>query len=56
MVTALEVNTGDVIRTHTGNGAGHGGPRERPRRRIVEDLADGLLTAERARSVYGYDE
>ena len=56
VVTALEVNEGDVIRIHTGNGAGHGDPRRRPRELVGEDLANGLLTAERAREVYGYTE
>jgi N-methylhydantoinase B len=53
VVTALEVNAGDVIRIHTGNGAGHGDPHYRPRERIAEDVANGLLTPERAREVYG---
>jgi N-methylhydantoinase B len=54
VVTALEVNEGDVIRLHTGNGAGYGDPRERPRERVAEDVANGLLTPERAREVYGW--
>jgi N-methylhydantoinase B len=54
VVTALEVNEGDVIRLHTGNGAGYGDPSARPRERVAEDVANGLLTRERAREVYGW--
>jgi N-methylhydantoinase B len=53
VVTALEVNEGDVIRIHTGNGGGYGDPRERPRELVAADLADGLLSPQRAREVYG---
>jgi N-methylhydantoinase B len=54
VVTALEVNEGDIIRLHTGNGGGYGDPARRPRERVAEDIAAGLLTAERAKEVYGY--
>jgi N-methylhydantoinase B len=54
VVTALEVNEGDVIRLHTANGAGYGDPRDRPPERVAEDVANGLLTRERAREVYGW--
>jgi N-methylhydantoinase B len=54
VVTALEVNEGDVIRIHTGNGAGFGEPRRRTQELVAEDLANGVLAAERAREVYGY--
>jgi N-methylhydantoinase B len=54
VVTALEVNEGDVIRIHTGNGGGYGDPRERPRELVAEELADGLLSPQRAREVYGF--
>jgi N-methylhydantoinase B len=55
VVTALEVNEGDVIRIHTGNGAGHGDPGARPRELVADDLANGLLTPARAREVYGFE-
>jgi N-methylhydantoinase B len=55
VVTALEVNEGDVIRIHTGNGAGHGDPGDRPRELVADDLANGLLTPARAREVYGFE-
>ena len=53
VVTGLELNAGDVIRIHTGNGAGRGDPRRRPRERVLDDLRGGYVTAERARDVYG---
>jgi N-methylhydantoinase B len=49
----VPVGAGDVIRIHTGNGAGYGDPRERPRELVLRDLRDGLLSEERARAVYG---
>jgi N-methylhydantoinase B len=55
VVTALEVNEGDVIRIHTANGAGYGDPGRRRRELVLEDLRDGYLTEETARTVYGLD-
>jgi N-methylhydantoinase B len=55
VVTALEVNDGDVIRIHTGNGGGYGDPRRRPRELVLEDLRNGYVSEERARTVYGLD-
>ncbi len=43
VVTALEVNEGDVIRIHTGNGGGYGDPRRRARELVQEDLRNGLI-------------
>jgi len=53
VVTALELNEGDVIRIHTANGGGYGDPRERAREQVLEDLRNGYLSPGRARSVYG---
>jgi len=55
VVTALEVNEDDVIRIHTGNGGGYGDPKRRAREKVIEDVTNGLVTAEQARSVYGID-
>jgi N-methylhydantoinase B len=55
VVTALEVNEGDVIRIHTGNGGGYGDPHRRPREYVLDDLRNGYLSEERARSVYGLE-
>jgi N-methylhydantoinase B len=54
LVTALEVNEGDVIRLHTANGAGYGDPRRRPRELVLADLRDGYISQETARTVYGF--
>ena len=43
VVTGLELNEGDVIRIHTGNGGGYGDPRRRARELVQEDLRNGLI-------------
>jgi N-methylhydantoinase B len=53
VVTTLEVNRGDVIRIHTGNGGGYGDPGSRPAEHVLEDVRNGYLSEERAREVYG---
>jgi N-methylhydantoinase B len=53
VVTALELNEGDVIRIHTGSGGGYGDPRRRRPARMLDDLRQGYVTVERARCVYG---
>jgi N-methylhydantoinase B len=55
VVTALEVNEGDVIRIRTGSGGGYGDPRRRPRERVLDDVRQGYVTAARARSAYGLE-
>jgi N-methylhydantoinase B len=55
VVTALEVNEGDVIRIHTANGGGFGDPRRRPRELVLEDLRNGYVGEETARAVYGLE-
>ncbi|HSH21986.1 MAG TPA: hydantoinase B/oxoprolinase family protein [Candidatus Caenarcaniphilales bacterium] len=57
VVTALEVNEGDVIRIHTGNGGGYGDPRRRARELVLDDIRNGYVAEARARFVYElYDE
>jgi N-methylhydantoinase B len=56
VVTALEVDEGDVIRIHTGGGGGYGDPRRRRRELVLADLRDGYLGEEAARSVYGLED
>jgi N-methylhydantoinase B len=53
VVTALTVNTDDVIRIHTGNGAGYGNPHERDPTLIANDIRNGLLDPEHAAKIYG---
>ena len=52
-VTVLPLSAGDVIRIHTANGAGFGDPRRRSRRRVMEDVRNGYVSAAEAREVYG---
>ncbi|MDO5605409.1 MAG: hydantoinase B/oxoprolinase family protein [Paracoccus sp. (in: a-proteobacteria)] len=54
-VSGLKTRPGDVIRVITGNGGGLGDPGARPRDKVAEDIRDGLITAEYAREVYGYE-
>jgi N-methylhydantoinase B len=56
VVTALEVNEGDVIRLHTANGGGFGDPRRRPRELVRDDLRNGFVSEEVAHSVYGLEQ
>jgi N-methylhydantoinase B len=53
VVTGLQLREGDLIRIHTGNGAGHGDPRRRARESVLDDLRDEYVTEEVARGVYG---
>jgi N-methylhydantoinase B len=55
VVTALDVNEGDVIRIHTANGGGYGDPRRRRRELVLDDLRNGNVTEDIARTVYGFD-
>ena len=55
VVTALDVNAGDLIRIHTANGGGYGDPRRRPRELVEEDVRNGYVSEETARAVYGVD-
>ncbi len=54
-VSGLATRRDDVIRVVTGNGGGLGDPRRRDPERVRRDVRDGLLTAERAREVYGVE-
>jgi N-methylhydantoinase B/oxoprolinase/acetone carboxylase alpha subunit len=56
VITALEVNDGDLIRIHTGAGAGYGDPRRRQRELVRDDVANGYVTPALAREIYGLDD
>jgi N-methylhydantoinase B len=49
----IVVEPGDVVVIEGTSGGGYGDPRERPRSAIEQDVADGLLSRERAASEYG---
>ena len=52
-VSGLVTHQGDVIRVVTGIGGGLGDPKARDPALVRRDVKNGLLTAERAREVYG---
>ncbi len=45
--------SGDRVRIVTGGGGGFGAPRERPAAEVAADIANGYITAETAKAVYG---
>jgi N-methylhydantoinase B len=55
VVTGLQVNEGDVIRIHTGNGGGYGDPRLRSRELVLDDLRNGFVSPEQAAATYGVE-
>jgi N-methylhydantoinase B len=54
-VTRLPIRPGDRVRLETASGGGYGDPKERDPRLVARDVREGRLSAERARSVYGFD-
>ena len=46
---------GDLLRTMTGGGGGYGDPRERDPELVRRDVADGFVSAQAAREIYGVD-
>jgi len=51
--TTLFLTQGDVLRFVSGGGGGVGDPRARDREKVAEDVADGYVTPERAKVIYG---
>lgn len=49
------MRAGDIVRYWTTGGAGRGSPRERERARVVDDVLDGRVSPEAARTVYKID-
>jgi N-methylhydantoinase B len=52
-IDVLEVGAGDVISIETAGGGGIGNPLDRDPRLVLRDVADGLVSTEAAREVYG---
>lgn len=46
---------GETIVAYCCGGGGYGNPLDRDRKRVLEDVREGWITAERARDVYGVD-
>jgi N-methylhydantoinase B len=53
LVGDLELQPGEYIRALTCGGGGYGDPAERAAERVRRDVEEGLLSEERARTVYG---
>jgi N-methylhydantoinase B len=49
----IRLNPNDVISIQTPGGGGYGNPRERDRRKVLEDLKNEKISLERAINVYG---
>jgi N-methylhydantoinase B len=56
VVNALTLNTDDIIRIKTGNGAGWGRPEERDIELVKDDLKNGYITEEVADKIYKLSE
>ena len=51
--TTLELEAGDTVSYRTCGGGGYGPPSERDPERVLRDVLEGKVSAERAREVYG---
>jgi N-methylhydantoinase B len=49
----VTLGPGDIVSIETPGGGGCGDPRERPSARVLDDVAQGKISRERARTVYG---
>jgi len=52
-ISGIPLKCGDVVTIETSGGGGFGDPRKRDPKRIAKDLADGMISPEKAASVYG---
>ena len=50
--TTLDLVPGDVISVRTCGGGGYGAPEERDPERVLRDVLQGKVSAERARDIY----
>lgn len=53
-VEQLALHKGDRLVAETGGGGGYGHPRQRSREKVMDDLRDGKVSPQTARSVYGH--
>ena len=56
MKEVVMLKPGDRVRIRTGGGGGYGDPRQRDRDRVRTDVAQGYVSPEAARDVYGLIE
>jgi N-methylhydantoinase B len=50
----IYMKRGDIIRLETSGGGGYGDPRQRDPERVVHDVEEGFVSAEKAEQLYGY--
>jgi N-methylhydantoinase B len=54
-VTNLPLRRGDTVTLYTGGGGGFGPPAERERGRVLDDLENGYVSKDHARTAYGFE-
>ncbi|MBM3609350.1 MAG: hydantoinase B/oxoprolinase family protein [Alphaproteobacteria bacterium] len=52
--TEIPLKPGDKVTFNTAGGGGYGDPRKRPSKAVANDVAQGFISAEKARELYGY--
>jgi N-methylhydantoinase B len=52
----VALKAGDIVEMVCGNGGGWGDPKKRDRELIRKDIKNGLVTREKAKAIYGYEE
>lgn len=55
-VNMLPLKKGDIVQIRTGGGGGYGEPKERNHQAVRNDVINGYITRERAKSIYGFEE
>lgn len=53
-VSGIPLQAGDTVTIKTSGGGGFGNPADRDPARLAEDIAEGLVTEEAARTLYGF--
>jgi N-methylhydantoinase B len=51
-VTNMDIHSGDLIHFETVGGGGYGNPADRAPEKVLDDVLDGLVSAEQARDIY----
>ena len=52
--SGIRLHPGDQVRLAMPGGGGYGDPQRRDRALVARDVAEGFVSAERARTDYGY--
>jgi len=50
----VQLKKGDIIEIRTGRGGGWGDPKERDRSLVQKDLKNGVISLDKAQSIYAY--